>query len=123
MVEILGYVYAVIVGLGFFAAFFFGIPALVRNDKFAKLKNLFAIASDLVYATEQEFGILEKLEGETDEEYLARKEAFNCEKKEACREAIIEALTAYGLPVPAESVIDSAIEYGVKAMNIFLGKK
>ena len=34
--------------------------------------------------------------------------------KMACREAIVETLVAFGLPVPLDETIDKAIEYGVK---------
>ena len=64
---------------------FVGIPILVNNEKFKKVKGFFSIAADMVLAIEQEFGILERLEGETDEEYQARKDIFNIEKKAACR--------------------------------------
>lgn len=118
----LQYVYVAIAGLLVFAGMFVGIPILVNNEKFKKVKGFFGIAADMVLAIEQEFGILERLEGETDEEYQARKDAFNAEKKAACREAIIKTLVAFNLPVPSEEVIDKAIEYGVKAMNLFLKK-
>lgn len=118
----LQYVYAVIAGLLVFAGMFIGIPMLVNNEKFKKVKKFFGIAADMVLAIEQEFGILERLEGETDEEYQARKDIFNAEKKAACREAVIKTLVAFKLPVPSEEVIDKAIEYGVKAMNLFLKK-
>jgi len=118
----LQYVYVAIAGLLVFAGMFVGIPILVNNEKFKKVKRFFGIAADMVLAIEQEFGILERLEGETDEEYQARKDAFNAEKKAACREAIIKTLVAFNLPVPSEEVIDKAIEYGVKAMNLFLKK-
>lgn len=118
----LQYVYVAIAGLLVFAGMFVGIPILVNNEKFKKVKGFFSIAADMVLAIEQEFGILERLEGETDEEYQARKDIFNIEKKAACREAIIETLVAFKLPVPSEEVIDKAIEYGVKAMNLFLKK-
>jgi len=118
----LQYVYAVIAGLLVFAGMFIGIPMLVNNEKFKKVKGFFGIAADMVLAIEQEFGILERLEGETDEEYQARKDAFNAKKKAACLEAVIETLVAFKLPVPSEEVIDKAIEYGVKAMNLFLKK-
>lgn len=118
----LQYVYAAIAGLLVFAGMFVGIPMLVNNEKFKKVKGFFGIAADMVLAIEQEFGILERLEGETDEEYQARKDTFNAEKKAACREAIIKTLVAFKLPVPSEEVIDKAIEYGVKAMNLFLKK-
>jgi hypothetical protein len=95
---------------------------LVNNEKFKKVKGFFGIAVDMVLAIEQEFGILERLEGETDEEYQSRKDAFNAKKKAACMEAVIETLVAFKLPVPSEEVIDKAIEYGVKAMNLFLKK-
>jgi hypothetical protein len=118
----LQYVYAAIAGLLVFAGMFVGIPMLVNNEKFKKVKGFFGIAADMVLAIEQEFGILERLEGETDEEYQARKDAFNAKKKAACLEAVIETLVAFKLPVPSEEVIDKAIEYGVKAMNLFLKK-
>lgn len=118
----LQYVYAAIAGLLVFAGMFVGIPMLVNNEKFKKVKGFFGIAADMVLAIEQEFGILERLEGETDEEYQSRKDAFNAKKKAACMEAVIETLVAFKLPVPSEEVIDKAIEYGVKAMNLFLKK-
>ena len=118
----LQYVYAAIAGLLVFAGMFVGIPMLVNNEKFKKVKGFFGIVADMVLAIEQEFGILERLEGETDEEYQARKDAFNAKKKAACMEAVIETLVAFKLPVPSEEVIDKAIEYGVKAMNLFLKK-
>jgi hypothetical protein len=118
----LQYVYAAIAGLLVFAGMFVGIPMLVNNEKFKKVKGFFGIAADMVLAIEQEFGILERLEGETDEEYQSRKDAFNAKKKAACLEAVIETLVAFKLPVPSEEVIDKAIEYGVKAMNLFLKK-
>lgn len=118
----LQYVYAAIAGLLVFAGMFVGIPMLVNNEKFKKVKGFFGIVADMVLAIEQEFGILERLEGETDEEYQARKDAFNAKKKAACLEAVIETLVAFKLPVPSEEVIDKAIEYGVKAMNLFLKK-
>ena len=115
---ILQYLYAAVAALVIFAGMFVGIPALTNNEKFRKLKKVFSIAADMVLAIEQEFGILERLEGETDEEYKLRKDKFNANKKAACREAIIEALTAFKLPVPSDEIIDKAIEYGVKAMNV-----
>lgn len=118
----LQYVYAAIAGLLVFAGMFVGIPMLVNNEKFKKVKGFFGIVADMVLAIEQEFGILERLEGETDEEYQSRKDAFNAKKKAACLEAVIETLVAFKLPVPSEEVIDKAIEYGVKAMNLFLKK-
>lgn len=118
----LQYVYAAIAGLLVFAGMFVGIPMLVNNEKFKKVKGFFGIVADMVLAIEQEFGILERLEGETDEEYQARKDAFNAKKKAACLEAVIETLVAFKLPVPSEEVINKAIEYGVKAMNLFLKK-
>jgi hypothetical protein len=114
---ILQYVYAGVAMLVVFAVMFVGIPIIVNNEKFKKLKKFFAIAADMVLAIEQEFGILERLEDETDEEYLARKAEFNKAKKMACREAIVETLVAFGLPVPLDETIDKAIEYGVKTMK------
>lgn len=122
MEMILQYLYAAVVALAIFAGMFIGVPVLVNNEKFKKLKKVFSIAADMVLAIEQEFGVLERQEGETDEEYQLRKAEFNIEKKMACHDAIVDALLAFKLPVPSDEVIDKAIEYGVRTMNVLFPK-
>lgn len=110
---ITGYILFGVVVLVAVAYFFFAVPALRKGlDKFEAVVN---VAVQMVRAIEQEFK--SEAPDPNDPDYEAKKAAYNVQKKLACREAILEVLAEFKLPIPSNEVIDKAIEIGVFIMN------
>jgi hypothetical protein len=104
---------AVIVAV--FAVLYVLLPQIQTNKKLLKFKTLVSIACELVRAIEQEYKEAEL--DPNDPDYAKKKEEFNVQKKQACKEAIEDVLIQYNLPIPDEAVLNRAIEAGVFALN------
>lgn len=116
------YIISAGIGLAVFVLLYILVPFFKSNKDetgLAKFRTALSVASEMVYAIEQEFKNKrpEKLEGMTEEEYKILIDEYNERKKVSCRESIKDIMKEFDLTIPSNAVLDKTIEIAVGLMN------